>query len=113
MISCGEASGDLYAGALVTELRRRMPDVEIFGFGGPRLQRAGGELLGDFRRFSVTGLFESLGIWPRAIAILWKLFPPPRDPRPDVFGPIDFPDFNFYLIAGMRRLGIPIVYYVS
>ena len=49
MISCGEASGDLYAGALATELRRRVPDVEIVGFGGPRLRRAGGELLGDFR----------------------------------------------------------------
>ena len=29
------------------------------------------------------------------------------------FVPIDFPDFNFLLIAGLRRLGIPIVYYVS
>jgi lipid-A-disaccharide synthase len=113
MISCGEASGDLYAGALVTELLRRSPDAEIFGFGGPRLRSAGGELLGDFTRFSVTGLFESLSIWPRAIAMLWRLYTAARDRRPDVFVPIDFPDFNFYLIAGMRRLGIPIVYYVS
>ena len=113
MISCGEASGDLYAGALVTELRRRMPDVEIFGFGGPTLQRAGGELLGDFRKFSVTGLFESLSIWPRAIGMLLRLIATARERRPDVFIPIDFPDFNFYLIAGLRRLGIPVVYYVS
>ena len=70
MISCGEASGDLYAGALVTELRRRVPDAEIFGFGGPTLQRAGGELLGDFTKFSVTGLFESVSIWPRALRML-------------------------------------------
>ena len=113
MISCGEASGDLYAGALVTELRRRMPDVEIFGFGGPRLQRAGGELLGDFSKFSVTGLFESLSVWPRALRMLLRLIATARERRPDVFVPIDFPDFNFYLIAGLRRLGIPIVYYVS
>jgi lipid-A-disaccharide synthase len=113
MISCGEASGDLYAGALATELRRRMPDVEIFGFGGPTLQRAGGELLGDFRKFSVTGLFETLSIWPRAIRMLLRLIATARERRPDVFVPIDFPDFNFYLIAGVRRLGIPIVYYVS
>ena len=38
MISCGEASGDLYAGALAAELRARVPSVEIVGFGGPRLQ---------------------------------------------------------------------------
>lgn len=113
MISCGEASGDLYAGALVTELRRRVPDVEVFGFGGPTLQRAGGELVGDFTKFSVTGLFESVRIWPRAFRMLLRLIATARARRPDVFIPIDFPDFNFYLIAGLRRLGIPIVYYVS
>ena len=35
MISCGEASGDLYAGAL-TASSRRATDAEIFGFGGHR-----------------------------------------------------------------------------
>ena len=113
MISCGEASGDLYAGALATELRTRVPDAEIFGFGGPKLQRAGGELLGDFNRFSVTGLIESVSIWPRAVRMLLRLIATARERRPDVFIPIDFPDFNFLLIAGLRRLGIPIVYYVS
>ena len=33
--------------------------------------------------------------------------------RPDVFVAIDFPDFNFRLMAALRRLGIPVVYYVS
>ena len=113
MISCGEASGDLYAGALAAELRRRLPNVEIFGFGGPALQRSGAELLGDFTDYSVTGLFETLSIWPRAVKMLWRLISAARERRPDVFIPIDFPDFNFFLIAGLRRLGIPIVYYVS
>jgi lipid-A-disaccharide synthase len=113
MISCGEASGDLYAGALATELRRRVPDAEIFGFGGPRLRGGGGELLGDFARFSVTGLIESIAVMPRAAMMLWRLISAARRNRPDVFVPIDFPDFNFYLIAAFRRLGVPIVYYVS
>ena len=37
MISCGEPSGDLYAGALAVEIRRRQPDAAIFGLGGQRL----------------------------------------------------------------------------
>jgi len=113
MISCGEASGDLYAGALAAELRRRVPDAEIFGFGGPELRRAGGELIGDFTRFSVTGLVESLRVIPRSVLMLRRLIEAARERRPDVFVPIDFPDFNFRLMAGVRRLGIPIVYYVS
>jgi len=113
MISCGEASGDLYAGALATELRKRVPEAEIFGFGGPRLQHAGAELLGEFTEFSVTGLVESLRVWPRAFRMLRTLKAAARERRPDVFIPIDFPDFNFRLVSGVERLGIPIVYYVS
>ncbi|MGH9238710.1 MAG: lipid-A-disaccharide synthase [Vicinamibacterales bacterium] len=113
MISCGEASGDLYAGALAAELRRRVPGAEIFGFGGPELGRAGGELLGDFTRFSVTGLVESLRVIPRSVLMLRRLIDAARERRPDVFVPIDFPDFNFRLMGGVRRLGVPIVYYVS
>jgi lipid-A-disaccharide synthase len=60
MISCGEPSGDLYAGALAAEIRRREPDADIFGFGGPRLTAAGGRLIGNFQGISVTGLTEAL-----------------------------------------------------
>jgi lipid-A-disaccharide synthase len=33
--------------------------------------------------------------------------------RPDVFVAIDFPDFNFALARAIRKLGVPIVYYIS
>ena len=113
MISCGEASGDLYAGALTTELHARQPDAEIFGFGGPRLKAAGGQLLGDFGGLSVTGLTEAIRVVPRSFAMLRRLVDAGTRIAPDVFVPIDFPDFNFRLMAALRRLGIPIVYYVS
>jgi lipid-A-disaccharide synthase len=51
MISCGEASGDLYAGALVDALREIDPGVEVFGFGGERLRAAGADLIGDIAAF--------------------------------------------------------------
>jgi lipid-A-disaccharide synthase len=113
MISCGEASGDLYAGALTAELQARQPDAEIFGFGGQRLQAAGGHLIGDFGGFSVTGLTEAVRVVPRSFAMLRRLVDAARELRPHVFVAIDFPDFNFKLMAALRRLGIPIVYYVS
>jgi len=103
----------MYAGALAVELRRRAPDAEIFGFGGPRLQAAGGRLIGDYGPFSVTGLTEAVKVVPRSFAMLRKLVDTARDLRPHVFVAIDFPDFNFKLMAALRRLGIPIVYYVS
>jgi lipid-A-disaccharide synthase len=113
MMSCGEPSGDLYAGALIAELRRREPSVEAFGFGGARMKAAGARLLGDFSGFSVTGLTEALRVLPRSYMMLKRLVEAARERKPDVFVAIDFPDFNFRLMAALHELGIPIVYYVA
>jgi lipid-A-disaccharide synthase len=113
MIACGEPSGDLYAGALVSALRQRVPEVDVFGLGGARLAAAGGRLVGDFRGLSVTGLTEAVRVLPRSLSMLRRLVASARATLPDVFVAIDFPDFNFRLMAAVRRLGIPVVYYVS
>src|SRR4051812_22772617 len=107
MISCGEPSGDLYAGALARELRRREPGVELFGFGGAHLRAAGASLVGDFTGISVTGLVEALRVVPRSLAMLRKLVAAAKQSRPDVFVAIDFPDFNFRLMSALHALGIP------
>ena len=113
MISCGEVSGDLYAGALTAELRTLAPSADIFGFGGRRLKAAGATLVGEFTGLTVTGLTEAVRVLPRSYAMYRRLIAAARERRPDVFVAIDFPDFNFRLMAAMRRLGVPIVYYVS
>jgi len=69
LLSCGEASGDLYAGALTRELRAAAPDVVVSGLGGPEFAAAGGQVLEDYRGLSVTGLTEALAKAPAAAAI--------------------------------------------
>ena len=113
MLSCGEASGDLYAGALVQALRAREPGVDIFGLGGDKMEAAGARLIGDFRGLAVTGIIEVLKVLPDSYAMMRRLVQAARDERPDVLVLIDYPDFNFRLMAAVRRLGVPIVYYVS
>jgi len=113
MISCGEPSGDLYAGALVAALRRREPDLEVFGLGGDQLKAAGGELVADFHGLSVTGLTEALAVVPRSFRTLRLLTATARTRRPHALVVIDYPDFNFRLMRAIRRLGVPVIYYVS
>ena len=113
MISCGEASGDLYAGALINSLRKLDPTVSVFGFGGEQMEAAGARLVGDYRGFSVTGLVEALRVVPKSFLMLRKLRRAAAAERPGVFVAIDFPDFNFRLLKAMRALGIPVVYYIS
>src|SRR5689334_16913748 len=109
MISCGEASGDLYAGALTAELRRKDPSAEVFGFGGARMKGAGARLIGSFTGLSVTGLTEALRVVPRSLKMIRRLVDAARERRPDVFVAIDFPDFNFRLLPALHELRIPIV----
>jgi lipid A disaccharide synthetase len=113
MISCGEPSGDLYAGALATALRAADPSVEVTGFGSDRLRAAGAALTGDFKGLSVTGLLEVARVLPRTYAAYRRLVAEAAARRPDVFVAVDFPDFNFRLAAAVRRLGVPVVYYIS
>lgn len=112
MISCGEPSGDLYAGALAAELKRLEPSCRIVGLGGERLARAGGHLIGNYRGLTVTGLTEALAVIPRSVGAYRRLVDEARRARPDVFVAIDFPDFNFRLAGALRKMGIPVVYYV-
>ena len=113
MVSCGEASGDLYAGALAVELQRLAPGVRLVGLGGEKLYTAGAELIADYRGLAVTGLIEALAVVPRSLGLLKRLRERMHKDRPDVLVVIDFPDFNFRLAAVARELGIPVVYYVS
>ena len=113
MLSCGEPSGDLYAGALTTEIRRLDPTADVFGLGGEQLAASGGRLVRDFSGLAVTGLAEVVPALPRLWATYRRLVTTARAERPDVFVAIDYPGFNFRLGASVAELGIPVVYYIS
>jgi lipid-A-disaccharide synthase len=112
LISCGEASGDLYAGALAQSLQALAPGVRVLGLGGDRLAAAGGELVGDYRGLAVTGIVEAVRVLPRSLQMYRRLVRTAREVRPDVAVVIDFPDFNFRLAGALKRLQIPLVYYI-
>ena len=113
LIACGEASGDMYAAALTSELVRLDPGAQVFGLGGDRMTAAGARLIGHYHGLSVTGLVEALAVLPRALAMYRRLVDAMRRDRPDVLVAVDFPDFNFRLASAGRRLGLPVVYYVG
>ena len=113
MISCGEPSGDLYAGALASEILRLAPGSVITGFGGDRLATAGATLVENFSGLSVTGLLEVVRLLPKTYATYRRLVADADLNRPDVFVAVDFPDFNFVLARALKKRGIPVVYYIS
>lgn len=113
LIVAGEASGDAHAGALMRELALRLPHARFFGMGGPRMREAGLEALWDAREISVMGIVEVLPKLWRIFQVLRGLARAAEERRPQLAILIDVPDFNLRLARRLKRLGIPVVYYVS
>jgi lipid-A-disaccharide synthase len=112
-ISCGEPSGEFYAAELIAELRTRVPDLEAFGLGGDRLASEDVRLLAHLKDLAVVGLVEVLSHLRRLKGLFDGVVAEAARLRPDVAVLIDYPDFNLRLARELRKLGIPVVYYVS
>jgi len=113
LIVAGEVSGDIHAGNLLGELRRRRPSLEAFGVGGERLQQEGLECLARTSELAHMGLVEVLREVPRIRRILVDLVEETARRRPSLAVLVDSPDFNLRLAKKLRRRGIPVVLYVS
>jgi lipid-A-disaccharide synthase len=112
-LAAGEASGDLHAAILVRALRRRLGDLECWGVGGERMEAEGVRLILRSEELAVVGLAEVVEHLPRILRGLTMVANALGELRPDLFVPVDFPDFNFRLLPRAYRLGVPAIYYIS
>lgn len=109
----GEASGDLLGARLVDELRKRCPDADFAGIGGPQMRAAGVDTWTDCSELAVMGLAEVLRHLPRLLRLRRDTLQRVLDWLPDVFIGIDAPDFNLGLERRLKARGLRTVHYVS
>jgi len=112
MIVAGEASGDLHGGALAEALLQRDPSLQIVGFGGSAMRRAGVEILFDVSRLGVVGIVEVF-LHLKSVWEAYRLAVRMLKRGVDLLVLIDYPDFNLRLARAAKRLGVPVVYYIS
>lgn len=113
MIVAGEASGDQHGAKLVAEMRRSNPNIFFCGIGGKALASAGVRILVDTAVLTVVGITEVIAKLPvvyRSLAVAKKLL---QSLKPDLLILIDFPDFNLRVASTAKKLGIPVLYYIS
>ncbi|HVQ35698.1 MAG TPA: lipid-A-disaccharide synthase [Candidatus Bathyarchaeia archaeon] len=113
LLSAGEASGDRLGAGLARAIRAAAPDVELVGMGGDEMAEAGVRLLQHASEVAVVGIVEVAKHLPAIRRAMNRLTRALTEEKPDLFVPIDFPDFNFRLAERASRAGVPIVYYVS
>jgi lipid-A-disaccharide synthase len=81
--------------------------------GGEQMAAAGVRIIQDSSEVAVVGIFEVLAHLPAIRRAKNRLEERLRREKPDLFVPIDFPDFNLRLAAGAHAAGVAVVYFVS
>lgn len=107
-----EPSGDDHAAVVITELRRRHPDLPIYAWGGRRMERAGATIVertGDDAVMGVPGFAKILehrrinkriGKWMSQNPVALHV-------------PVDSPAANFPICALARKHGIKVIHLVA
>jgi lipid-A-disaccharide synthase len=113
MIMSGEASGELHGANLARAIQHQDPSIQLYGVGSKQMAAAGVRMLADASELSVVGITAVLGHIFDIYRVYAKLKRFLKQERPDLLVLIDFPDFNIMLGKAARRLGIPVLYYIS
>ena len=112
-LSAGEASGDHYGAGIIAGLRARLPGATFTGLGGTEMEAAGQERVVRAEDVAHMGITEVLRHAPRVYASYRKLVAALKRERPALAVLIDFPDVNFRLAKHCKRLGVPVLWFVS
>lgn len=107
-----DPSGDAIGAALAQALARREV-VELIGAGGPRMRKAGVELLAETVNLTAIGAAAWMAVYPRAWVryrlLRWALTRRP----PDLLVAVNSGGFNIPLAKALKaRLGLKVLYYV-
>ncbi|MFA5072407.1 MAG: lipid-A-disaccharide synthase [Nitrospirota bacterium] len=113
LIIAGEASGDMHGGTLARELLKQDSSLRLYGVGSKHMKEAGVHMLADAAELSVVGALEVL----THIRAIYRVFNTLKrflkQERPDLLVLIDFPEFNILLGKAAKKIGVPILYYIS
>ncbi len=113
MIVSGEASGDLHGARLVQEMRSRNKELTFWGIGGKAMKAAGARVAIDANTLSVVGITEVFSRLPQLARAMRRAKQMLRRLAPGLLVLIDFPDFNLHLAAAAKKLGVPVLYYIT
>jgi lipid-A-disaccharide synthase len=110
----GEASGDLHAAGLMTELLKVDPHAEFWFFGGDNMKAVGGKMIKHIREMAF------MGFWAVLVNI-FKVLKNFKDCRkainifkPDLVVLVDYPDFNLRMAKYVRKkIHVPVYFYIS
>ncbi|MCA9058473.1 MAG: lipid-A-disaccharide synthase [Planctomycetaceae bacterium] len=110
--SAGEPSGDQHAAALIHALRKRQPEFQAEGFGGPAMRDSGATLLYELTELAVMGFLRVIPLLARFRQLVKQAEAEFDRNPPDAVVLVDFPGFNWWIAKAAHRRGIPVYYFL-
>ncbi|HHT9146862.1 MAG: lipid-A-disaccharide synthase [Candidatus Brocadiaceae bacterium] len=111
-MSAGESSGDIHGANLMRCLLEKDPKITFYGLGRENMLQAGLHGLHDMTHKSL--------MWLHALTEISTFLEMKKDcihflrqERPSAVILIDYCGFNFYIARAAKKLGIPVIYYIS
>ena len=112
-IIAGEASGDLHGSNLIRALKKRDGELLVRCWGGELMEKAGAELVKDYRELAFMGFIEVA----RNLRTIFKNLEFCKEDilrfKPDALILIDYPGFNLRIAGWAKTQGLKVIYYIS
>lgn len=104
-VSCGEVSGDIYAGSLIREILSIAPSTEIWGMLGTESINSGGKAVWSYEELKLMGILEIIPAIPRILKLKRNITREIMRVKPDAVVLTDCPDFHLILAKSLRSSG--------
>jgi len=112
-IVAGEVSGDIHAAKLLYALKKMDPKLSSSGIGGDQMISAGLDARYHIKDMAFLGIGEIIRHLPFIRRVFKDMVAQLNRFNPDVVILVDYPGFNLKLAKKIKRMGYPIVYYIS
>lgn len=113
LIVAAETSADEHAAGLVREMKRLDPKLAFFGIGGNTMASQGVSVVEHIDTMAVMGFTEVISRYGHLRRVYNRLLAEVEVRKPARAILVDYPGFNLRLAKSLRRLRVPITYFIS
>lgn len=112
LVVAGEASGDHHAADLIAALKKLQPNAHFRGIGGEAMRKQGFEIIYHQSKLAILGITEVIRHLPLIRRVMNHL-KKELAKGVDALILVDYPGFNLRLAKIARKMGVPVIYYIS
>lgn len=113
LLIASEVSADHHGARMIAELKKLRSDFRLWGIGGDELQKQGMEVLFHVKQMSFLGVGEVIRHLPFVRRVMQTIKQRAAQQKPNLAILIDYPGFNLRLAKALKKMNIPVVYYIS